>query len=742
MRSRSASSLLWAGLVLVIAPTVALAALMGVQLIVNTPELENNREQVAHAVEVIATTEALARALRDAERGQRGYLITGDGAYLAAYRAGAAATPRLLETLKDLTADSPEQHGRLPGLDAQIATKFTEMQRALEARNRDGFEAARRIVQSNVGLDAMAAIDRTIVEIANTENARLAERQARARDNDERVSRTALITGMLSFAAVGLGVIGVLGGFYTLRRSETAHRGSEDQLRRLVDGAVDYAIYMLDPDGHIRTWNAGAARIKGYRADEVIGRHFSMFYTAEERAVGAPARVLEAAARDGRYEAENWRVRKDGSRFWASVVIDAVRASSGTLLGFAKITRDVSERLDAQQELEDTRARLAQSQKMEALGQLTGGIAHDFNNMLHVVLGCIDGLRRQMAGREPALLAQLDMAQDGARRAATLTRQLLAFARRQPLKPEVIDPNRLVGGMSDILRRTLGETIAIETVLAGGMWSVSADANQLESAILNLALNARDAMPAGGRLTIETANTHLDAAYAEVHDEVTPGQYALIAVSDTGSGMARDTVERAFDPFFTTKEAGAGTGLGLSQVFGFVKQSGGHIKIYSEPSQGTTVKLYLPRHVDAPGAAVAVPAAVDAPAPHGGGGESILVVEDDEPARVSCAAMLRELGYTVTSAPDGAGALKLIDADPAIALLFTDVGLPGGMNGRQLAEAAQRRRPALKVLYTTAYARNAIVHHGRLDPGVELLVKPFTYADLAAKIRAVLTDAC
>jgi PAS domain S-box-containing protein len=735
MRPWSAASLLWAGLVLVVAPTVALAVLMGVQLIVNTPELERNREQVARAVEVIATTEALARALHDAERGQRGYLITGDDAYLAAYRAGAAATPRLLRTLKDLTADDPEQQGRLPELSDRITTKFAEMQRALEARDRDGFEAARRIVQSNIGLGAMAAIDRATVAIVNAENTRLADRQARARDNDERVARSALITGMLSFAAVGLGVIGLLGGFYTLRHAELAHRIAEDELRRLVDGAVDYAIYMLDPDGRVRTWNAGAERIKGYRADEIIGRHVSQFYTAEDRAAGMPARVLELAARDGRYEAEDWRVRKDGSRFWANVVVDAVRDRAGTLVGFAKITRDVSERLETQQTLEDTRERLAQSQKMEAIGQLTGGIAHDFNNMLHVVLGCVDSLRRRLAGGDPALITQLDMAHDSARRAANLTSQLLAFSRRQPLRPEVLDPNRLVAGMSDMLRRTLGEAIAIETVLAGGMWSTAADANQLESAILNLALNARDAMPQGGRLTIETANTHLDDSYAQEHAEVTAGQYALIAISDTGVGMTRDTIERAFDPFFTTKETGLGTGLGLSQVFGFVKQSGGHIKIYSEPGLGTTVKLYLPRHAGAPAAAADPPAPAVAPAT---GGEAILVVEDDEPARVSCAAMLRELGYTVASAPDGAAALRLIEVDPVVVLLFTDVGLPGGMNGRQLAEAAQQRRPGLKVLYTTAYARNAIVHQGRLDPGVELLVKPFTYAELAAKIRAVL----
>jgi CheY-like chemotaxis protein len=292
--------------------------------------------------------------------------------------------------------------------------------------------------------------------------------------------------------------------------------------------------------------------------------------------------------------------------------------------------------------------------------------------------------------------------------------------------------------MSDMLRRTLGETIAMETVLAGGLWPTFADPNQVESAVLNLAVNARDAMPEGGRLTIETANAHLDEAYAAAHQEVLPGQYVLIAVSDTGSGMSKEAIAKAFEPFFTTKEPGQGTGLGLSQVYGFVKQSGGHVKIYSEPGAGTTVKIYLPRYFGAEAPAeiepsrVSIPAAVHA--------ETVLVVEDDEDVRASGAESLRELGYRVLEAPDGPAALQLLETDPSIRLLFTDVGLPGGQDGRQLADAARRRWPGLKVLFTTGYARNAIVHQGRLDPGVALIVKPYTHATLAAKIRAVLDN--
>jgi CheY-like chemotaxis protein len=298
-----------------------------------------------------------------------------------------------------------------------------------------------------------------------------------------------------------------------------------------------------------------------------------------------------------------------------------------------------------------------------------------------------------------------------------------------------VDVNKLVSGMSDLLRRSLGERVVTETVLSGGLWPALADPNQLENALLNLALNARDAMPLGGKLTIETANAYLDESYAALHDGVAPGQYVMIAVSDTGMGMSREVADKAFEPFFTTKEVGQGTGLGLPQVYGFVKHSGGHVKIYSEPGQGTTVKLYLPRLA---GASATVESPPVAPPLAPARGELILVVEDDADVRSYSADILRDLGYRVLEAPEGPAALKLIETEPEIRLLFTDVGLPGGLNGRQLVDEALRRRPDLKVLFTTGYARNAIVHQGRLDPGVELIVKPFTASGLAAKIRQVL----
>lgn len=377
---------------------------------------------------------------------------------------------------------------------------------------------------------------------------------------------------------------------------------------------------------------------------------------------------------------------------------------------------------------------LQQAQKMNAIGQLTAGIAHDFNNLLTGIGGALEMVGRRLPEPSTEMTRFLDLAKSGVSRAATLTQRLLAFARQQPLQIEAIDANKLVSGMSELLRRTLGEKVAVETVLSGGLWRASADVAQLESAILNLAINGRDAMSKGGTLTIETANAHLDDAYAAVNAEVTPGQYVLIAVSDTGVGMDQSTIARAFEPFFTTKERGQGTGLGLSMAFGYVKQVGGHLKIYSERGHGTTVKIYLPRALGAPAATLEAPAYVPTEA---GGGPVVLVVEDDPVVREFAVSACREVGCTVYSAGNAAEGLALLRAHPGITLLFTDIGLPGGMNGRELAVAALEKRPELKVLYTTGYTANAIVHHGVLDPGVNFIGKPFSIAALAAKIRSM-----
>jgi PAS domain S-box-containing protein len=515
-----------------------------------------------------------------------------------------------------------------------------------------------------------------------------------------------------------------------LTTSATQLEETEHRFRLLVEAVSDYAIFMLDPAGNVVNWNRGAERIKGYRPEEIIGKHFSIFYSEADRQNALPAQVIATAGRTGKYAAEGWRVRKDGSTFWASVTVNAIQSPEGELLGFAKVTRDLTERRAAEQ-------RLGQAQKMEAIGQLTGGIAHDFNNLLTVISGNIEALQRRLPQDTDDNLRRLtDAALRGTMRAALLTQQLLAFSRRQALEPKPVSVNTLITGITEMLRRTLGESILIESVLAGGVWPTFADANQLESALLNLAVNARDAMPAGGKLTIEAANVHLDEDYSALA-EVAPGQYVGIFLSDTGTGMTPEVIAKAFDPFFTTKEVGQGTGLGLSQVHGFIKQSGGHIKIYSEVGSGTTVKMYLPRYFPADSVKQAPSAAASVPQ---GKGETILVVEDEPDVRSFTVEMLRELGYRVIEAPDSASGLRSLEAHREINLLFTDIGLPGAMNGRQLAEEAQRRRASLKVLFTTGYARNAIVHHGRLDPGVQLILKPFTYQALAAKLRRVLDD--
>jgi signal transduction histidine kinase/ActR/RegA family two-component response regulator len=380
---------------------------------------------------------------------------------------------------------------------------------------------------------------------------------------------------------------------------------------------------------------------------------------------------------------------------------------------------------------------LRQSQKMEAVGRLTGGIAHDFNNHLTVISSNIELLQRRMPAGSEALNRLTDAAMAGVQRAATLTHRLLAFSRQQPLDPEPLDAGRLVASMSDLLRRTLGEDIAIETVLAGGLWQTRVDTNQLENVLLNLAVNARDAMPDGGKLTIETANAHLDDAYAAQHAEVVTGQYVMLAVSDTGVGMTPEVIGKVFEPFFTTKPLGQGTGLGLSMVYGFVKQSGGHVAIYSEPGQGCTVKVYLPRFVrpePQPDGATRTPDTTHTR----GKGETILVVEDDEEVRRSSVEALREMGYEVLEAGDAMDGVRLIVDHGGIDLLFTDVGLPGGVNGRALADAARSAQPGVRVLFTTGYTRNAILHKGVLDHGVHFIAKPFSLTALAAKIREVL----
>lgn len=481
-------------------------------------------------------------------------------------------------------------------------------------------------------------------------------------------------------------------------------------------------------DGRFLRVNPAWPSRLGWSEDEIVGRPYIEFLHPEdlpsslvafnEVKQGLPVLNFENRyrAKDGRYEWLSWVAVPEFGKLYSTTRI--VTAEKDQALALTKA--------------EDA---LRQSQKMEAVGQLTGGIAHDFNNMLAVIIGGLNLIER----RQPAGAATADLmaaVQEGAQRAAELVRRLMAFSRQLPLKPENVDVAEMVKTMSSILRRTLGEQIILETVLAGGLWKARTDVNQLESAILNIALNARDAMPDGGKLTIETSNTHLDDEYARAHAEVAAGQYVLVAISDTGTGMPPDVADKAFEPFFTTKGVGKGTGLGLSQVFGYVKQSRGHIKIYSEIGQGTAIKIYLPRSHQQDVRTKAV--AAKSPARLGSINETILVVEDDSRMRAVTAAGLKELGYTVLVAASGTEALDAVRDHPEVCLLFTDVVMPG-MSGRRLADETRKLRPEIRVLFATGYTRNAIVHNDVLDADVHLLSKPFTLDQMAEKVREALS---
>ena len=486
-------------------------------------------------------------------------------------------------------------------------------------------------------------------------------------------------------------------------------------------------LLIISPLGIIEAVNPAWTVTLGYAEDTLVGHHFAEFLVEDD--VKASNEVLPTVTSVPLRGFENRYRHVDGSiRDLAWTATEA----NGKLYCVA---RDMTDEKVAARALDVAQEALRQAQKMEAVGQLTGGIAHDFNNMLSVVLGSLDLLGRRLAADDTRARRYVDAATDGARRAATLTQRLLAFSRQQPLQPEPTDVNRLVAGMSSLLRGSLGGAVQLETVLAGGLWPICADPNQLENVILNLGINARDAMPDGGRVTIETANAHLDDRYVAAEIGVAAGQYVLIAVSDAGTGMPVDVVAKAFDPFFTTKPVGKGTGLGLSQVYGFAKQSGGHVKIYSEVGVGTTVKLYLPRLTGM--LSVISPSEPADAGTAGDGCELILVVEDDPGVRAVSVEALRELGYRVVEADGAAAALEQIAAHPDIDLMFTDIVMPE-VNGAKLAEAARLLRPGLKVLFTTGYTRNAVVHNGVVDAGVELIGKPFTIDALAAKVRSVL----
>jgi PAS domain S-box-containing protein len=736
---------LWVGLLLILAPSLLFIAIVTYQLVSNLPALRQGQRVVDHTIEVITTADALKQQMQRAENNQRGFLITGNPAYLDPYKAALHAASGLVMKLKQLTADNAEQQRRWPILERQIDIKSDEMRRTIEARRDEGLDTARRIVESHLGAEAMRAIEQIIDAAIAAENDLLRNRQEMLAETGRVALINSLISAIVALLAIAAGVVLVWLGFRGVARSERELGESEERFRGLLESAPD-AMVIVDQGGTITLINAGTETVFGYSREELIGRPVEMLVPSQFRDRHVNHRAEFLADPRARFMGTGLELRgrrKDGSEFPVEVSLSPHQAAEGLVILSA--IRDITERKEAEAELarereerERAEETLRQAQKMEVLGQLSGGIAHDFNNMLGVIIGSLEILQQRLPSDDPKLRSPIETAIQAADRSAVLTHRLLAFSRQQPLEPRPFDINRLVSGMSGLLNRMLGENIAIETVLAAGAWTVSADVNQLENALLNLAVNARDAMPQGGKLTIETANVYLDEAYAGAHSEVSPGQYVMLAVTDTGVGMDQETIEKSFDPFFTTKGPGHGTGLGLSQVYGFVKQSGGHIKIYSEVGQGTTVKLYLPREAVS-GTHTAEERVVQPPTAEQRSG-TILVVEDNELLLVSVATMLRDQGYRVLTATDAEAALQLLEAEPDIRLLFTDVVLPSGVNGRQLAEEARRRRPTLVVLFTTGYTRNAIIHQGRLDRGVELITKPFTYAALLTKIQQVLAN--
>jgi PAS domain S-box-containing protein len=519
---------------------------------------------------------------------------------------------------------------------------------------------------------------------------------------------------------------GKLVGFAKITRDMTEKRAAQQALfdaerhfRILVQGVTDYALFMLDPNGQVTSWNAGAQRIKGYLPDEIIGQHFSRFYTAEDFDAGVPKRALETARKTGRYEAEGWRVRKDGTRFWASVVLDAIRDEEGELIGFAKITRDMTEKREAQLRLEESREQLFRAQKMEALGQLTGGLAHDFNNLLTAILGACE-LALRNADNPEKLRRMLDGVRNSAQRGAGLTKQLLAFARAQPLEIKQIDLKHFFSDVTTLIRPSLRSNIELVTEISDQLWPIDADAGALELAILNLAFNARDAMKDGGNLRISAHNVVLHG-----EPEGLSGEHVAMKVTDSGTGMSSEVIERVFEPFFTTKGFGEGTGLGLSQVFGFVKQIGGAITAESQPGKGATFTLYLPASRGATAAETRL---------NGGNALGrVLIVEDDTFVAELAAGMLTELGFESTIAHSAKEALERLSNGEKPKLVFSDIIMPGGISGIELAQRVRSRFPEMPVLLTTGYSEQVGGTHG-----FPVLQKPYEMDGLASALGKIL----
>jgi signal transduction histidine kinase/CHASE3 domain sensor protein/FixJ family two-component response regulator len=676
-----------------------------------------------HTYMVLAAIRELEIAVRDAESNQRGYLLTGNQDYLVPYDTALKQASVLLGDLQRLTADNPAEQDRLRTLAPAWQSRAQQLAQTLQVRRDSGLDAAIAMLGSGAGRETMASIAQTLTTMTAAETALLTERLETASSRGTWVMR-------LVFAATALAILALLWAARLLNQAYTRSHAAEAEQRTLAGrlgtslDSLSQGVAVFGPAHRLRHWNECFQVLLDLPPAMVrVETPYAAF--AEHLATGhepllETEQQIEAAQQTGRDPIVYECTHPDGRQL-------EIRRTPTPDNGFVLTITDMTKRAQSE-------AVLRESQKMQAIGQLTGGIAHDFNNLLTVILGNLELARTRMDAQNP-LVTHLERALWAAQRGGTLTSQLLAFARKQPLAPAPIDLSIGLPDLVPLLRRTLGEHIDVRFVDTAGLWPAMADPAQLESAVLNLALNARDAMPGGGRLTIELANKVLDADYARANAEVVPGDYVMVAVSDTGHGMTPDIVARVFEPFFTTKTEGRGTGLGLAMVFGFIKQSGGHVKVYSEPGEGTSVKLYLPR-------AVGVPpnlqrSFLPADLPHGSA--TILLVEDEAGVREIAGAILRSLGYRVFEAPDGDEGLLVFGAHAAeIDLLLTDVVLPGKVRGRELAERIIAIRPQVKVLFMSGYTENSIVHHGRLDDGVQLLGKPFKREQLARKVAEVL----
>ncbi|HEY0181374.1 MAG TPA: CHASE3 domain-containing protein [Rhodopila sp.] len=713
--------------VLMFGVLIAFLALIGFMTWDRFKAAQSSRQWTDHTYEVLSSIRQLEINVREAESGERGYLLTGNESYLASYNAALGHVSLLLGDLQRLTADNPSQMARLRTLGPIWQTRAQQLAQSIQIRRDKGLEAAIQTMEAGGRQEAIAGVRDTLAGMVAEEQHLLTDRLEETDSRGNWVSR-------LTLGATATAILGLLWAARLLNqaharsyRAEAEQRTLAARLRASLD-SLSQGVGVFGPSRRLRHWNECFRVLLDLPPAMVRAETPYAAFVDHLNAGGEPLLETEEQIEHGPQSANEpivyERSHPDGRHL-------EIRRTPTPDHGFVLTITDMTKRAQSE-------AVLRESQKMQAIGQLTGGIAHDFNNLLTVILGNLELARAKTDAASP-VVGNIERSLWAAQRGGTLTSQLLAFARKQPLAPAPIDLSTTLPELVPLLRRTLGEHIDVRFVDSAGLWPAMADPAQLESAVLNLALNARDAMPGGGRLTIELANKVLDSDYARAHAEVTAGDYVMVAVSDTGHGMTPEIVARVFEPFFTTKTEGRGTGLGLAMVFGFVKQSGGHVKVYSEPGEGTSVKLYLPRAV---GGSIPGMQRSGVPTDLPRGSATILVVEDEAGVREIAVAILRSLGYRVLEAPDGDEGLLVFGAHASeIDMLLTDVVLPGRVRGREMAERITAMRPEVKVLFMSGYTENSIVHHGRLDDGVQLLGKPFKREQLARKVAEVLGSA-